>query len=65
MENNKKVRKPNNIILNMKFWDFNFVKNAKIEKKNKFRISQAHRENVNKLPDQKYNFEIYAKSDSL
>ena len=31
MENNKKVRKPNNIILNMKFWDFNFVKNAKIE----------------------------------
>ena len=64
MENNKRIGKPNDIILNMKFWDFNFVKNSKIEKKNKFRISQAHSENVNKLPDQKYNFEIYGKSDN-
>ena len=35
-----------------------------MKKKNKFRISQAHSENVNKLPDQKYNFEIYGKSDT-
>ena len=30
MENNKRVGKPNDIILNMKFWDFNFLKNNKI-----------------------------------
>jgi GMP synthase-like glutamine amidotransferase len=64
MENNSRIGKPNDIILNMKFWDFNFVKNSKIEKKNKLRISQAHSENVDKLPEEKYNFEIYAKSDS-
>ena len=55
---------PDDIIFDEDFYNFNFVKNSKIEKKQKLRISQAHGEAVNKLPDEKYKCKIYGKSNS-
>ena len=57
--------KPEDIeIIDDKFYEFNFYKNSGIEKKKILRISEAHGDEIDKYPDEKYHIKLYGSSKS-
>ena len=58
-------RKPEDIeIIDDKFYEFNFYKKSGIEKKKILRINEAHGDEIDKYPDEKYHIKLYGTSKS-
>ena len=57
--------KPEDIeIIDDKFYEFNFYKNSGVEKKKILRINEAHGDEIDKYPDEKYKIKLYGTSKS-
>ena len=57
--------KPEDIeIIDDKFFEFNFYKNSGVEKKKILRINEAHGDEIDKYPDEKYKLKLYGSSKS-
>ena len=57
--------KPEDIeIVDDKFYEFNFYKNSGVEKKKILRINEAHGDEIDKYPDEKYKIKLYGTSKS-
>ena len=57
--------KPEDIeIIDDKFYDFKFYKNSGVENKKVLRICEAHGDEIDKYPDEKYKLKLYGSSKS-